>query len=292
MKVTKKRVIVISGIIIVIAAVNLFRLVSYLTRMDVDSARVISHIAYENNPHLGYTVYIMEDGIYTPYLVLSHRYNGHTLLLRKYLLDERMRYSYATIGGGAGYHAYYRYSYIDLFLEGEFFYLFSEPLQSMIVSADIEITARHSLRALNPDNFEYIERRVFLLSWYETWGRIRSRGFGSPAGTRYSRMPEGQRLAYFRPQGEGRFSTGSAQPHRVGTTSSGQVWSWWLRTPQTINRTTQGSVVNWGGVHESPHFWSISGPTLWGVRPAFRLPNDTPIRRGELNGEMVFFVDY
>ena len=193
---------------------------------------------------------------------------------------------------------------MDLFLENEFFYVFSETLQSMIVSDDIEITARHSLRALEPNEFDYIERRVFLLSFYETGGRVRPlyprRRMPPgeeilPEDMKYNPMPEGQRLAYFGPTGWGRFvtsSTTAAEPRRIASTESGQVWPWWLRTPQTINRTTQGSVVSTGGGHGSAAFFLISGPGEMGVRPAFRLPSDTPIRRGELGREMVFFIDY
>ncbi len=52
----------------------------------------ISDIAYDRIFRSDYTVYIKENDEYAPYLVLTNNYNGNTLLLRQYLLDETRAY--------------------------------------------------------------------------------------------------------------------------------------------------------------------------------------------------------
>ena len=233
--------------------------------MEAHEVTVIADIAYDVNPHLGYTVFILEDGRYVPYLVLTNDYNGHTLLLRKHLLDEFMRYSPPE--GTAGFAAYYGDSELGNFLNDEFFYLFCESLQARIVNSSIEITARHSLRALADNDLEIIERRVFLLSMTETGGRHRSR------------MVEGRKLDYF-----------STIERRIANTASGHIESWWVRTPHTGSMPDQPGIISWSGYQTIGSTLTIFGYTELGVRPAFSLPNDTPIIRGELEGETVFFI--
>ena len=50
----------------------------------------LEDIAYDVNPSGEYTVYLEENGIYKPYLVLTNNYNGNCLLLRKHVLNENM----------------------------------------------------------------------------------------------------------------------------------------------------------------------------------------------------------
>ena len=99
--INKKTVLITVGAVVgvILLVVGILTLVNLTTRLRPNDARVIADISFENNPHLGYTVYVMENGRYIPYLVLTHDYNGYTLLLRKHLLDEFMRYSYTVRGG-------------------------------------------------------------------------------------------------------------------------------------------------------------------------------------------------
>ena len=246
--------------------------VPYVPKMELDEVRVIADIAYEANPHFGYTVFISENGEYVPYLVLTNNYNGHTLVLRKYLLDELMAY-YPNPTGGGGYAAYYRDSLLDRFLNDEFFYVFSELLQSMIIESSIEITAQHSMRALRNNEMRIIERRLFLLSRYETGGRF------NPSIDSF--MKEGMRLSYF-----------SSSERRIGFRPCGTISAWWIRTPSTNSRTAEPSIIGIRGGNSGIHVYTSLGVTRLGVRPAFCLPNDTPVRLGEFNGEYVFFIDY
>ncbi|MCL2400815.1 MAG: hypothetical protein FWC91_13855, partial [Defluviitaleaceae bacterium] len=98
--------------------------ISGCSSMTKEEVTVISDIAYDINPHLGYTVFISENGRYVPYLVLTNNYNGNTLLLRKYLLDELMPY-YPYETGTWGSASYYGDSPLGHFLNDEFFLKFS-----------------------------------------------------------------------------------------------------------------------------------------------------------------------
>ena len=237
--------------------------------MQKEEVTTISEIAYDVNPHLGYTVFIYENGEYVPYLVLTNNYNSNTLLLRKYLLDELMPY-YPNPTGHAGFASYYGDSPLGHYLNDEFFYYFSINLQGIIVNSIIEITARHSLRSLANNDIETIERRVFLLSRHETGGSSHRRF-----------MMEGARFNYF-----------STQERFLARRLGGEPVSWWIRTPSTGGTPGEAGVVTHLGVHTTASVYTILGATLLGVRPAFCLPTDTPVRQGELDGELVFFIDY
>ena len=238
--------------------------------MGIEEVTVIADLAYEANPHLEFTVFISENGEYVPYLVLTDNYNSNTLLLRRYLLDE-LRYYYPNPTGTGGGAAYYGDSPLGHFLNDEFFYVFSDSLQYMIINSDIEITARHSLRALADNELEIISRRVFLLSRYETGGRF---------GRFHNYMQEGVRLDFF--------STRNRQIAHRGDIAR----SWWLRTPHTAGRSGEAGIICNLGTHGRASVYTIVGVTRLGVRPAFCLPNDTPVSLGEFNGEYVFFIDY
>lgn len=71
----------------------------------------VSDLAYDEADSINY-IYIMENGKYTPFLVLTDDYNGSTLLLRKEVLDENRRFN--------NYSAYYANSEIDLYLNEEY----------------------------------------------------------------------------------------------------------------------------------------------------------------------------
>ena len=86
------------------------------------------------------------------------------------------------------------------------------------------------------------------------------------------------------------YITSPASVNRIARRESGQVLGWWIRTPPVIGRFNQpGTVGARGAIGNSSGVQSFDYIRL-GVRPAFRLPNNTPIHQGELNGETVFFV--
>jgi hypothetical protein len=188
---------------------------------------------------------------------------------------------YAPAGGTAGYAGYYGTSELDHFLNNEFFYLFSDDLQAIIVNSEIEITAEHSLQAGANNELEIIERRVFLLSMTETGN----------ASARRRRMSEGDVLAYF--STDERIPSSPRVNNGVAYRSDGEPGIWWLRTPLTNSNPDEAGVINHTGVQSTVHFNSAPGSdasTHLGVRPAFCLPSNTLLRQGELGGEMVFFM--
>jgi len=236
-------------------------------RLSPDDVTVISDLAYDVNPHLGFTVYLTENGVLTPYLVLTNNYNGHTLLLRKYLLCELMRYD-PEPPTTSGFAAYYGDSELGIFLDEVFIKSFSETIQEIIVNSEIVITARHSLHALADNDLVTIERRVFLLSRYETNARQNNRF-----------LNEGERLRFF-----------STSERRIAYNIDGVAISWWIRTPSITSSPYMAGIVNlWGG-HSSAPVYNIIGYVHLGVRPAFCLPNSTPVRRSVVNGEYVFLL--
>jgi len=265
----KKRIKIIFALCLVLSMIVVCYYYVSMGRAK-DAVTVIADIAYNVNRHSGYTVFILEVGEYVPYLVLTNDYNGNTLLLRKYVLDELMRYGPPHDGIGRSYASYYGTSELGHFLNNEFFYLFSESLQEKIVNSTIEITARHSLAALADNDLITIGRRVFLLSYEETYGRQRRRF-----------MEEGERLSYF---SHGRRS-------RIALTSDGEAMGWWLRTPDTSGIPNEPGAISFHGVHSTLSIQTLPNGTTLGVRPAFCLPGDTPIRQGELGGETVFFIN-
>ena len=98
-------------------------------------------------------------------------------------------------------------------------------------------------------------------------------------------MREGVRLEYF--------STNERRiAHWLGDGLNREAFTWWVRTPSTLGESDRPGVVNMGGVHTTMPVYTILGINKLGVRPAFCLPNDTPVRLGEFNGEYVFFIDY
>ena len=109
-----------------------------------------------------YTVYIYENNIETPFLVLTDQYSkdGYCLLLRKNTLDERRIFNHA--GGGV----YYPGSCMDQFLTNEYVLCLSEKMREKICSAEITVIQKDASGVLKDDT-ETVQRTVFLLSQTE-----------------------------------------------------------------------------------------------------------------------------
>ena len=124
----------------------------------------LADIAYGfSNPYPN-TVYLMEDGVYVPYLVFdSSYYNSGVLLLREELTDETAMFKDTNVFNSEG--NYYPKSDVNQYLNGEFFAKFSEPLRNAIEVSSIEVT---SLSAISAEfynrNTETFQCKVFLLS--------------------------------------------------------------------------------------------------------------------------------
>lgn len=220
----------------------------------------IKNIAYDVAPASGYTVYIKEQGIYQPFLVLTARYHGDVLLLRQHVMK-----TYRETNDEKTYTSYYADSEIDQYLNGEYLRELS-GIQQQIVDSKIKIVAKESLE-INGMKVDTIGRKVFLLSISEV-------GYGKAIDF----IPnEGTPLDYF-----------DAGSKRCGvTTDDGKMASWVLRTPYT---TYQMAVCILDGKGEMGirNAWDKSG-----VRPAFCVSPDAKISlsKAAVSGKSVYIMD-
>lgn len=214
----------------------------------------LGDLAYDVNPRFGYTVYLLEeDFTYQPYYVLTHDYNGQigsTLLLRKYLLDEEREYE-PYINEGY-YHAYYEVSSIDRFLNGSFYETLSPAVQESLLDTSITIAAKDALAATNEHTLQ-ITRKVFLPAMSEIMGYE----------SFYVMTNEGKQLAYFK---------NSKDNSSIAVHENGRTGAWWTRSA-SIWGTTNVYIVGIGGESALEQ----TGDVL-GVRPAFCLPGDLPVK--------------
>ncbi|MDD6042495.1 MAG: DUF6273 domain-containing protein [Eubacteriaceae bacterium] len=227
------------------------------------SPSVLEDIAYDTNASHGYRVYIAENGIFTPYLVLTRNYNDNCLLLREHLLDDDQIYN--NVGEKA---AYYENSSIDHYLNEDYLNTLSVDVQDSIVKSTIEITKKESL-GIGGKETKTIDRYVFLLSFTEL-----------NAGGSRTNLKEGNELLYF-----------SDKTHRIGTYKDNIPGSWWLRTPNTSGRTivcgvSKEGVVGIGGIYNPNN----QGGYYNGVRPAFCLTPDEEIELIEWEGDKIYVL--
>ena len=213
------------------------------------SKSVLQDIVYTRGAEESeYTIQIKEETGYVPYLVLTDHYDGNCLLVRKYLLDENMKYNRNMPNG-----AYYADSEIDNYLQHTFSKRFGPSLESKLCDSSILITAKDSLYSGRPKT-ETIHRRIFLLSYSDVGGN----------GGRII-ANEGTWLDFFKDQ-----------TNRIAAHESGKPDVWWLRTPETWYDTLVCTVGMTGTVGTG----TVGGPDGEyenGIRPAFCIGKDEKI---------------
>ena len=219
----------------------------------ISGEMTINDIAYDVNESLGYTVYILENEQYVPFLVLTNDYNGNSLLVRMHLLDESDIFN--------DYSSYYPQSHIDSFLNGDYFSQLSSEVQGIIVDTQIIATAKASIGICGQE-VEQLERKVFLLSYTEL-------GFARSSLAAI----EGNTLKYFNDDSQRYVAFRGSAPG-----------SWWLRTSYTLYENTGFGIgpegtVGGGAVYE-----------VNGIRPAFCLPNDTAIHQSSIDGNDIYII--
>ena len=127
-----------------------------------NAVMTLRYVTYRNiNPHEN-TVFILEDGIFVPYLVFEFD-SEQVLLLRKNLTQETVAYKDTNVFNMGG--SYYPESDVDRFLNETYLNKYSDQLKSEMIEATIEVT---SLETISVDRSivqtEYISRKIFLLS--------------------------------------------------------------------------------------------------------------------------------
>lgn len=210
----------------------------------------VSDLAYDKAGTVN-SVYVLEDGQYTPFLVLTDDYNGNTLLLRSAVLNENRRIS--------GYSAYYADSEIDRYLNEAYLKSLTE-ISPYITASRVEITGKDSLGASELDT-EMIERRVFLLSCSEI-------GIGDSVCI----AREGKSLLFFRDE------------RNRKAYADEKASSWWLRTPNTSFLSCTYVI----GDNNKLGFTNSFDPN--GIRPAVCVNGETRIelRGGIVPDKMVY----
>jgi hypothetical protein len=213
----------------------------------------IYNIAYDINKSLGYTVHILENDKYIPYLVLTKNYDGNVLILRQDLLNETIIFN--------DYYAYYQGSFMDSYLNEIFFTQLSEDTQKIVCNTEIEISARSSLGVCGQEVEKYITK-IFLLSYTE---------LGFEGSTQA--CIEGVKLKYF-----------DDDVNRRIAYNNGESYSWWLRSSYnwydcSAYGISPEGVVGGGGAYE-----------VNCVRPAFCLPPTTSIIKKNIEDRLVYVI--
>ena len=228
-----------------------------------DNVSSIKQIAYKNDINDYYTVYINQNDENVPYIVLSSNYDNKCILLRKYLLNENIIFN-----PPENRTSFYENSYIDNYLNNEFFMTYSDKLQNLIPETQITITSKTSIGICGTETID-IKRKIFLLSYTEITGDKKSSVI----------LTEGNHLKYF-----------NNLESRIALHESLEPDNWWLRTPITWDSIFV-CVIGHNGGNGEIGINNFDGSTKTnGIRPAFCLPTNTPVTIGEIDGEKAYFI--
>ena len=133
--------------------------------------QVISDLVSGKYKNIETQVYVCENGVMTPYVVLdTDNYGDSILLMRAWAYPEEMMYRDENMYGAGG--AYYNGSIVDDFLEKTFYNFYSDGLKEIIREAEFKIFTQEYVSAhevAEGPAMETIRRHVFSLSKME-WG--------------------------------------------------------------------------------------------------------------------------
>ncbi|WP_314065676.1 DUF6273 domain-containing protein [uncultured Vagococcus sp.] len=228
-------------------------------------AETLRELSYDVSKKTDNEIYIKENGMYSPYLVLTEDYEGGVLLLRKYLLDDTRPFKKndSHLWSSHDFGAYYEESSIDSFLNTEFIETIEVKVKASILISDVVISSKSNFGTPNLDTLT-IPREIFLLSLTELTGK----NDGSSG-------PEGKYLTYFKDDYTRRFAS----------FSNGEACPYWTRQPEiwdTYNVFTMGTRSVSAGAADVES----------GVRPAFCLPPSTPVVISDeaVEGKSVYII--
>src|SRR5690554_5530521 len=251
--------------------------------VEKDSENVtISDIAYDNQVSSGifskigsgnnkieendYTVYIEENDEFVPYLVLTSDYNGNTMLLRKYVLEEERPYNEDS------QEVFYENSLVDKFLNNEYIKTLSDYVQDNIVNTQVLVTSTYTSEIGNRELETYkIERKAFLISYTELGlERIRV-------------AKEGKSLEYFE----------NKKSYSAYAYEGGEERIWYLRTPYFGNSGDAVWVVGIDGTLAGKGILEFGEELAKSsVRPALCVDNSLLIKESKevVDGETVYVI--
>jgi hypothetical protein len=225
----------------------------------------LPEIAYDSkDPKDDITIYIRENGVYAPYLVLTNSYNdsGHCLLMREHLLDDIMEYD-----SGPYWNCAYAGGFVDSFLRKEFQSRIKRSLFQYIEGGNEYFGCY--VRATKIDRYgdireENIRRGIISLSYTEVSGD-------------YSvSIKDGSLISYF-----------DNKEKRIAYYSSGRCGGWFLRTPEL--HTSFIYVVRPDGSIGSA---SSSDADSYSVRPCLLLDQYTRYNIITLEGRKVYALKH
>ena len=201
---------------------------------------------------VGSSVYLMENGVATEYLVVNQGIPSDSSLydascdglwlLRKDIKENR------EWGDSSNYS--YMDSPIDLWLDGDFFKLFGSVEQSIIKKVKIPYISRAGKNGVVYGGENGLSTRVFLLSEYEVGCTSYSKG-------------DGAKLDYFL---SGRTDTNAMEKRKAQLNGSDNTW--WMRS---VHKSTTGTAVF---VQADGSVSYISYSNSYGIRPALILPHN------------------
>ena len=165
----KKRILigVIALAVFTVAILVVWQVVKKRNRLP----QVISDLVSGKYKKIETRVYVCENGIMTPYVVLdTDNYGDAVLLMRDFAYPQEMMYRDENMYGAGG--AYYSGSIVDDFLEKTFYNYFSDGLRGIIRESEFKIFTQEYVSAhevAEGPAMETIRRHVFSLSKME-WG--------------------------------------------------------------------------------------------------------------------------
>jgi hypothetical protein len=226
-------------------------------RTGVPEPSTIGELAYDfGNEERVYTVYIEENEMLAPFLVLTDGYNGRALLVREETLPiGEVRFN--------NFSGFYENSEMDEFLNNEYFATLAPAVQAIIPDTTITIAARSAILSTSRDLMDIV-RKVFLLSYTEI---STSMPVGVPG--------EGKSLKYF----------STTESHI--TYCKGEPRTWWLRTTSVGAGDDMVQVVSYRG-------FISSSQALYGldVRPIFCLSQAIPVKQVMSGDAQIYVIDF
>lgn len=234
-----------------------------MTGCDKESQYIIDdklgYLSYDEFMDEENIIYLEENDGYQPYIVLTNNYDGKTLLLRKYLLQDFIRMH--------DYYAQYEDCEMDNYLNKEFFNSLSSGIQEKFENTNIVVTEQAWQGARDNGKTYSINRKVFLLSSAELGDAFD-----------YIVQKEGKALKYFE-HDENWFA------YLENNNMKG--YPWWLRTNDIMTES-----CFWFVAGDEPITSRINSFDTNGVRPAFCLDSDLEIEKSNqvVDGEEVYIL--
>lgn len=259
MKLYKKnrRVFAVAVVVLIAAPAACFLGRAALNHVPV-SEDTIASIAHNHNPDSGYTVYIKENGKYTPYFVLDKNYmrTGNVLVLRKNIVGGEKGFTEdynGTIAKDKIYDGQMTFGDAEVFLEEEFPKRFDKAFLDAVCLAELEY---YDVFEEAADTVTY--ERFFMLSGKELCYEADNDGARN----------NGKPLTYFK------------ENNKTAANDIGKEVPYWTRSEYYGYNCAVG--FNNGWINDMDDY------VKYGVRPAFTISGSAKIK--EVEDDILGFI--